>query len=180
MNPLSFRLMMLLPLFALLCCAAIIDLRSRRIPNWLTISLATAGLVQTFLPAHGITLGQALLGLLAGLVLKMGLFMLRGGGGGDVKLLAAVGAWVGSLAVFEIFIVATLLAAVLALVQCLVTGKLAALLHNTGLLAVSIAHPRQLGTAHLTDADGTFRSVGRQLPYAVPVMLATLVVIAFL
>jgi prepilin peptidase CpaA len=179
MNSLSFRLLTLLPMFALLLCAAVIDLRSRRIPNWLTIALATAGLLQSFLPGHGITPSQALLGLVTGLVLKLGLFMVRGGGGGDVKLLAAVGAWMGPLATFEIFIIAALLAALLAVLQCLIAGNLGALLHNTGLLAVSIAHPRQLGTAHLED-DGSFRSVGRALPYAVPVMLATMIVIAFL
>lgn len=179
MNPLTSRLLIFLPLFAVLGCAAVIDLRSRRIPNWLTISLAMAGLLHSFLPGHVVAPSQALLGLLSGLALNVGLFALRIRGGGDVKLFAAVGAWVGPLATLEIFIVATLLAALLAVLRCLIAGKLAALLHNTGLLAVSIAHPRQLGTAHLED-DGTFRSVGRPVPYAVPVIFATMTVIAFL
>src|SRR3954452_23150425 len=106
MNPLCHLLLMLLPMFALLGCAAAIDLRSRRIPNWLTAALAAAGMVQSFLTLHGslgISPSQALLGVLTGLALNVGLFILRIRGGGDVKLFAAVGAWVGPLAIFQIF-----------------------------------------------------------------------------
>jgi prepilin peptidase CpaA len=180
MHALSYRLLVLAPMFALLAWACVIDLRTRRIPNWLTIALASAGLLQSFLPQHGIAPHQALLGLLAGLGLNIGLFILHIRGGGDVKLFAAVGAWLGPMATFEIFIVATVVAAALAIVQCIVAGKLAALLHNTGLLAVGIAHPKQLGLSHLTHPDGSFRSVGRQVPYAVAVIVSAIVVLTVL
>jgi hypothetical protein len=91
-----------------------------------------------------------------------------------------VGAWLGPLAILEIFVVATLVAMLLAVLQCIATRKLGELLHNTGLLAVSIAHPRQLGLAHVTREDGSFRSVGRPVPYALPVIVSTLLVLAFL
>ena len=183
MNPFWHRFLMLVPMFAVLGCAAVIDLRSRRIPNWLTASLAAAGVAASVLPARtvlGVTPSQAILGLLTGLALNISLFVLRIRGGGDVKLFAAVGAWVGPLAIFQIFIIATLAAAAAALVQGIVSGTLTELLHNTGLMAVSIAHPRQLGLAHVTREDGSFRSVGRPVPYAVPVIIPTLLVLALL
>jgi prepilin peptidase CpaA len=169
----------LIPMFGLLAIAAVIDMRSRRIPNWLTLSLATAGLVQSFLPWHTATPLQSLLGLLLGFVLNIGLFALQIRGGGDVKLFAGLGAWMGPLATFEVFLASTIIAAVVALVQCALSGKLRALLRNTAMLAVSAAHPRELGVAHMTRPDGSFRSVGRPVPYALPVILAALSVLAF-
>jgi prepilin peptidase CpaA len=184
MSPLSYRLLALMPMFALLVWAVVIDLRSRRIPNWLTAALAVSGLAQSFInlgaTGHGIAPSQALLGFLTGLALNAGLFLLRIRGGGDVKLFAAVGAWLGPLAILEIFIAATVVAMLLAVLQGIVTRRMAELLHNTGLLAVSIAHPRQLGLAHVTREDDSFRSVGRPLPYAVPVIVSTLLVLSFL
>jgi prepilin peptidase CpaA len=183
MNPLSHRFLALAPMFALLVWAAVIDLRWRRIPNWLTAALAAAGIAQSFVPTLGsyqITPMQALLGLLIGFALNIGLFLLRIRGGGDVKLFAALGAWLGPLATFEVFILATLVAALLAIVQGIAAGKLSELLQNTGMMAVSIAHPRQLGLAHVTHDNGSFRSVGRPVPYAVPVIVSTLLVLAFL
>src|SRR4051812_45423456 len=87
--------LMLAPLLALLIIAAAIDLRIRKIPNWLTLSLAGSGLLLSMLGASLITPGAAILGLLTGFALNFGLFLLRIRGGGDVKLFAAAGAWVG-------------------------------------------------------------------------------------
>src|SRR4051812_13495078 len=177
---LAQRLMMLLPLFVMLVIAAVIDLRSRRIPNWLTFSMAATGLLQScFSGGHHVTPAMSLLGLLTGLGLNILLFAAHIRGGGDVKLFAGLGAWIGPLATLEIFIVSTLVAAVAALVQAMLAGKLTPLLRNTAVLAVSLAHPKELGVAHVTREDGSFRSVGRPVPYAVPVMIATVLVMWF-
>jgi prepilin peptidase CpaA len=80
----------------LLIIAALGDLVTYRIPNWLSVALivlfgATAvgdGLEWMVVGAHAIL---ALLLLLVG----MGLFALRLLGGGDAKLLAATGLWMG-------------------------------------------------------------------------------------
>lgn len=71
------------------------DMRTRRIPNWLTYgSLGTALWFRTYLEGwHG--LGQGLSGILAGGGVFLFFFLLGGMGAGDVKLMAAVGAWVG-------------------------------------------------------------------------------------
>jgi len=75
--------------------AAILDARSRRIPNWLTGPLLLAGLIHA-----GLVGGVA--GLLdssvACLVLALPyvlLFALAGGGAGDAKLMGAIGSWLG-------------------------------------------------------------------------------------
>lgn len=75
--------------------AAAVDIRTRRIPNFLTFGGALAAFV-----FHGIAggfpaLGQSALGWLVGVGLLLPIFLLGGMGAGDVKLLGAVGAWLG-------------------------------------------------------------------------------------
>ena len=75
--------------------AAVSDVRSARIPNWLTYGGLAAAFI--FRAASGYqALRSGLIGLLiAGGVFVL-LFLIGSMGGGDVKLMAAVGAWAGS------------------------------------------------------------------------------------
>ena len=74
---------------------AVKDVRGQRIPNWLTYS----GLLAALVVRAGLGGWTGLKGGLAGMLFAGGifflLFLLGGMGGGDVKLMAAVGAWVG-------------------------------------------------------------------------------------
>jgi prepilin peptidase CpaA len=75
--------------------ATVTDLRSRRIPNWLVLPFFVAGVVvSSFL--HGWQgAGQSLEGAGLGLLIYGVLFWMGGMGAGDVKLSAAIGAWIG-------------------------------------------------------------------------------------
>ncbi len=77
------------------CAAGLIDLRTRRIPNLMTFPLVLTGYA-----------GAAFWGGLTGLVDSVAasvllsapylvLFIFAGGGAGDVKIMAALGAWLG-------------------------------------------------------------------------------------
>jgi prepilin peptidase CpaA len=81
---------------ALLGCVT--DLWTRRVPNVLTFG-AAAGAFGFYLAGNGwAALGWSALGWLTGVALFLPFFVLRGLGGGDVKLLAAIGAWLGPMA----------------------------------------------------------------------------------
>ena len=71
------------------------DISARRVPNVLTGGAIVCGLLaHTVLPGgHG--LSAALLGFAAGLAVFFPFFALGGMGGGDVKLMAALGTWIG-------------------------------------------------------------------------------------
>src|SRR6185437_8086677 len=73
----------------------ITDLTNRRIPNILTLSGAGGAFVFFLATAgwHGLAWSAG--GWAVGLVMFLPLFLLRGLGGGDIKLVAALGAWVG-------------------------------------------------------------------------------------
>ncbi|MCA9057822.1 MAG: prepilin peptidase [Planctomycetaceae bacterium] len=74
--------------------AAVSDLRSRKIPNKLTVPMFVAGLI--FQACQGWTaLGNGLTGFAVGFGLLFVLWMIGTAGGGDVKLLGALSVWLG-------------------------------------------------------------------------------------
>src|SRR6185436_20859653 len=75
--------------------ACVTDIRSRRIPNVLTFGAAVAAVLFPGATAGTSGLLVALGGWVVGLLLFLPFFALGGMGGGDVKLLAALGAWIG-------------------------------------------------------------------------------------
>ena len=71
------------------------DLHSRRIPNWLTFGAAAAAIATHYSIAGPSGAQYASSGWVLGLLVFLPLFLLGGMGAGDVKLLAALGAWLG-------------------------------------------------------------------------------------
>jgi prepilin peptidase CpaA len=94
---------LVLPLLLSLGIAAW-DLKSRRIPNYLTFGGALAGLGFQ-LGFHGLPgLLNGIEGLGLGFILLLGPYLLGGMGAGDVKASAALGAWLGLQRAFVLFI----------------------------------------------------------------------------
>jgi prepilin peptidase CpaA len=75
----------------------------RRIPNWLTVPAAAMALLYHTLAPHGIGPLLALAGFAVGFSLLLLPWLLGGGGMGDVKMLAALGAWLGPLGILIAF-----------------------------------------------------------------------------
>ncbi len=86
---------------ALGAAACFTDLRTREIPNWLTLSGILAGLLWAAVSGGWRGFGLALAGASVGLLSFLLLFVMGGMGGGDVKLMAAFGALVGPAALLK-------------------------------------------------------------------------------
>lgn len=84
-------------LVALLLVAAVVDYRSYRIPNVLTVSGMVLGLASTSLLADSLLSGllAGLGGIAVGMFVLLPLYAIRALGAGDVKLMGAVGAFLG-------------------------------------------------------------------------------------
>ncbi len=80
------------------------DLKTHRIPNYLTFTAALAGLIYGLIFHGWIGLGEGLLGMFLGFGLLLAPYLMGGMGAGDVKALAALGAWLGPGLTFYLFL----------------------------------------------------------------------------
>ena len=111
-------------------CAAVLDWRYRRIPNWLTVSglLAGIGVNTALFGLAGMKAG--LLGVALGLGLLLPFVLLRSLGAGDWKLAGALGACLGPQQLITVLIGTILVAGVMALVVVIWRRRLMQTLHN--------------------------------------------------
>lgn len=89
--------------------AAIWDIRTRKLPNWLTVSGFVAALLFHVITGGVIGLGYSLLGFATGFSILLLLWLTGGGGAGDVKLMGALGAWLGAKGTLYVFFVSAVL-----------------------------------------------------------------------
>ena len=123
------------PVLALVLCAAVYDVRFRRIPNWLTLTGVLAGLaLNTFLYQGWPGLRFSLIGLATAFGVYFVLYVLRAMGAGDVKMMAAIGAMVGWQDWFGIFIVTAIIGGAAALALVLSRGRFRQTLFNVSFI----------------------------------------------
>ncbi|MGC1649886.1 MAG: A24 family peptidase [Candidatus Sulfotelmatobacter sp.] len=91
------------------------DLRSRRIPNWLTLPAFAVGVALNAVAGGGTGLRLSLLGAALGLLLLLPFVLLRALGAGDWKLAGAVGAFVGPGVLANLLMGSVFVAGVMAL-----------------------------------------------------------------
>ncbi len=154
--------------------AAYIDWRDHRVPNWLTASIAVVGLAaQAFF-------GQGLLHGLGGLLVGFGVLIvpwaMHGMGAGDVKLMAAIGAWFGPWMTLVSFGVGAILGGVIATVMILRAGKSREAMANLATISYKMTH-KDLVFTDFGSAKG-FGATSQLLPYGVPLTIGSLAILA--
>jgi prepilin peptidase CpaA len=157
-------------LAALVITAAGFDLRTRRIPNWLCVAGLICGVA--FQDTR-----QAMLGAGLALLIYVPLFALRAMGGGDVKLMAAVGSIAGPKAWLAIFLITAIVGGVIALVLIAVKGRFARTLRNVGVLLTEQAHFRS--PHHAEQELDVTRDKGLRLPHGCTIAVGTLLYLAY-
>ena len=79
----------------LLLIATWSDLRTREIPDWISVALVLIGITAAGFGWAGVRWWMVLSGLLLGFLIGLALFHFAGFGGGDAKLIAGIGAILG-------------------------------------------------------------------------------------
>ena len=153
--------------------ACMTDLRNRRIPNALTFGAAGAGLAFHAFAPGGDGAVTGVLGWLLGVAIFFIPFALGGLGAGDVKLLAALGAWLGPKEIFWAALYTGVAGGVMAIVVAVASGYLRRALSNVYLL---LAHWRVAGIRALPELT-LETSDGPRLAYAIPIFAGTVVAI---
>jgi prepilin peptidase CpaA len=153
--------------------ASLSDVRTARIPNLLTFGAAAAALVY-FFASHGWPgLAGAGEGWAVGVLLFSPFFALGGLGAGDVKLLGAIGAWLGPREALWVALYASMAGGVMALIVALATGYLGRAVANLRLL---VTYWRVVGIRPLPELTLQGGHAPR-LPYAVPITAGLLVML---
>ncbi len=152
-------------------CAAVQDIRTKKIRNWLTGSGIVLGLaLHLVLGGFGQVGWSFLAGLIAGSVFLV--FFLAGGmGAGDVKLITAIGCIVGIGSIRDVLLASVLIGSVFAIALAVKHGKLRETLRNV--IALVVHHSENGLTAH-PELNVT-RTETLRLPYAVPIAFGCLV-----
>lgn len=147
--------------------AVVFDVRTRRIPNWLTFGAAVAALLYSSWAAGLPGAGRSAAGWLAGAALFFPFFALGGMGAGDVKLLAALGSWLGPVESVWLAMFAAAAGGVVGLAVAIARGYLRTAISNVWLM---LMHWRTQGLEPVPGVMLT-DSKSPRLAYAIPITI---------
>lgn len=128
------------------------DLRTRRIPNWLTVPAFALGIVANTILNGRAGLKDSLLGALLGFGLLLPFYLLRSMGAGDLKFVVALGAFTGPGRLVDVLIGSVFVAGAMALILVIYKRRLLETLRNIGHILVSLVTFRLPGS-HVTLDD---------------------------
>lgn len=173
--PTNLELPIMVGLFTLV--AAVIDFRLKRVPNYITVPAAVLGLAFHSLAPHGQGVWFALGGFGVGFALLLLPWIIGGGGMGDVKLLAALGAWLGPILILVAFAGSAFVAA---------CGALGVICYHTLQKGIGYTRRRYLVVEHAggvsLDHSSSLAAAKKRrvLPFAVPVAVSTWLLLAWM
>jgi prepilin peptidase CpaA len=155
-----------------LVVAAYIDGKQLKVPNWITFPMIASGWVFNLVTLGWAGLGFSLLGTIVGLGLLLPAYAIGGMGAGDVKLLAGVGAWMGSSVTFYAFCASAVIGGVIAL--GMIVYRRAWLHHKNQFLSIlneiaTVGSPTELATI-----AAARKSKMLLLPYGIPIAIGTI------
>ena len=106
-------------IFALLAIAMTYDLRTREIPDWISVLIGTVAVASSLVGLLGLSIFWVLAGGMVGLAIAYALFRFAKLGGGDGKLIIAIAMLVGPVGILIVLFGMAIAGGVLSLVAML-------------------------------------------------------------
>jgi prepilin peptidase CpaA len=158
------------PTCLVLAVATFTDIRSRRIPNWLVLPFLLAGIGVSAWTRGWAGVSHSMGGFGLAVLIYGLLFFLGGMGMGDVKLFAAIGAWIGPWQLLVALLLTSIAGGVMALCWAAFGGFLGELFSGTADIVIGWKkrglrpHPERV----LSNPKS------RKMPYAPAIAIGTL------
>jgi prepilin peptidase CpaA len=149
------------------------DLKTRRIPNYLTLGTAVAGLAYNFM-SHGLPgLADGCLGILLGFACLILPYILGGMGAGDVKAMAALGAWLGPRLTLYLFCYMGIAGGIIAVGYLIWKGVLWQKIQQGWVFLLNLILCRPAGEAKVSSSA----QLTEKIPYGVAIAVGMIVLV---
>ncbi len=158
------------PVLVLITMATYTDMRTRRIPNWLNFSFLFAGIAISTWMGGWQGLRESVGGLGLGLLVFGILAFMGGMGMGDVKLCAAIGAWIGPGQLLIAIVVTAMAGGLIALGMAIWGGFLGEMFNGAGDLLFGWKGKGKKPSEKLVLSNPK----ARKMPYAPAIAIGTL------
>jgi prepilin peptidase CpaA len=142
------------------------DLRSRRIPNWLTVPGLLLGVAANTVLSGWSGLKTSLLGAAVGLALLLPFVLLRSLGAGDWKLAGALGSFAGPGLLVDLLLASVFVAGLMAVALVIYKRRVGQTLRNMGHILISLVTFRLPGSQVSLDNPDSLK-----VPYGVALAL---------
>lgn len=155
--------------------ASWVDYSEKRVPNWLNATLLCAGLATqaAYFGWSGLATGFG--GALMGFGLLIVPWLMHGMGAGDVKLMAAIGAWFGPVMTFYAFAVGAVLGGMTAIAMIVSSHRMRHAYANLGVILNKCTNRATLFSDY--GSAKSFGATSQLLPYGVPLTAGSLLVL---
>jgi prepilin peptidase CpaA len=162
------RLLLWILVLIIVSCAGWLDWRTRRIPNWLTVSSFFAGILFNAAVWRWAGAKNALEGAGIALGILLPFVLARGLGAGDWKLMGALGAWLGPNDIILAMLGTVFVAGIMAAVQVIRAGCMQRTFQNMWAVVLTAATFGHRSSNITLDNPGLLK-----LPFGVAAALAT-------
>ena len=169
-------LVILLPV--VLIAASWIDLKQHRIPNLLTLTVLIAGISSQFLLHSWEGLIDSIGGLAVGFLIFMPFYIKGGMGAGDVKLMAATGAFLGFKGALLAVGLALLAGSVMGIFLLVILGGIKAAMHRYYATLKQLLYTNNISLSYIPPPSDEAAAV--KFPYASAICVGTIAAMWYL
>jgi len=157
-------------------CALVTDVRYRKIPNWIVLTVLLLGMIWSISTGGGMGFLNSVLGIFVGGLLLIFPYIFGGLGAGDVKLLGAIGAFLWPRGILNCFIMVAFAGGIVALLSMVLKRRLKTSLRKIILDCSNVLLHRSVRVMEVECGENTKEN---GIPYAIPIFLGFVFYICF-